>query len=177
MSEAQVVDARAEITPQPASHRLLEQLLRRGEAELVARQLGLTHQTVRNWCRPRQQEDPNGTGRHNPLDDLVALLRCWLEQDGTWERPHRLARWFSSCCGGAFVPLAARAQAEWVPPEELLAAAVEQFGAFLRAVSACEPLVGARRAQSRAERDGEVTERAAALVSTVLALQRACSRW
>ncbi len=165
-----------EISPRPASYRVLEQLLRRGEAEAVARELGITHQTVRNWCRPRAREDPLGTGRHNPLDDLVALFRCWVARDGTWARPHRLTRWLAAVCGGAFVEAPPDVFAAWRPPEAQLAEAVQQFAAFLAALSACLPTEELPPTRPRPEREGVVSEQAAALISTVLALQQACRR-
>ncbi len=165
------------ITPRPATYCVLEQLLRRGEAAAVARELGVTHQTVRNWCRPRAREDPTGTGRHNPLDDLVALFRCWVARDRTWARPQRLIRWLATVCGGAFVPAPPAVVPAWRPPEAQLAEAVQQFAAFLAALSACLPTEELPRTRSRAAREGVVTEQAEALVSTVLALQEACRRW
>lgn len=166
-----------EINPRPASYRVLEQLLRRGEAEAVARELGLTPQTVRNWCRPREREDPNGTGRHNPLDDLLALCRCWVARDGTWERPQRLTRWLAACCGGAFVPAPPDLFAPRQAPATELAEAVAHFAAVLAALSACLPTGGLPPTRPRAEREGAVAEAAAALVSRLLALQQGCRRW
>ncbi len=90
--------------PIQASYRLLDELLRRGEAEAIGRQLGITFQTVRNWCHPRARLEPTGTGRYNPLDALQTLVETWAERDGTLDRGQRLAQWVAQLCGGVFVP-------------------------------------------------------------------------
>ncbi len=90
--------------PTQASYRLLDELLRRGEAQAIGRQLGITLQTVRNWCHPRARLEPTGTGRYNPLDALQTLVATWAARDGTLARGQRLAQWVAQLCGGVFVP-------------------------------------------------------------------------
>ncbi len=90
--------------PTQASYRLLDKRLRRGEAQAIARSLGVTPQTVQGWCRPRGCLAPTGTDRSNPLDAIQGLVATWVAREGTLSRGQGLAQRAAQRGGGLFVP-------------------------------------------------------------------------
>lgn len=57
--------------------RVLNEAIPRGEADEIAAPLGVSSDTIRRWCRePLSDEDPNATGRRNPVDYFLRLVNA-----------------------------------------------------------------------------------------------------
>lgn len=57
--------------------RVLNEAIPRGEANEIAAPLGVSSDTIRRWYRePLSDEDPNATGRRNPVDYFIRLVNA-----------------------------------------------------------------------------------------------------
>lgn len=66
---------RAEVQ-MPKGWEVLAMAIPYGKAEDVAEGMHVSHDTVHRWMRrPNSDEDPNATGRRNPIDYALRLIR------------------------------------------------------------------------------------------------------
>lgn len=86
------------------SHQVIEAVLDRGEAKMVADSLKVSPQYVRSWTRPSNNGQPDQTGRRNPLENIEAIVDVVIENHGSSERAEPIAQYVSLLCGGHHVP-------------------------------------------------------------------------
>ncbi len=84
---------------------IMDEVVQRGDAQELAKSLGLSPQIIRNWCRePETKSNPHGTGTRGPLDRLVALIDQVYENDGNGRRAYPLGKFIAQRMGGLFTP-------------------------------------------------------------------------
>ncbi len=90
----------------PRSYEIFDGILKRGDAKEIARLVGLTPQSIRNYCRaPETTEDFNATGRYNPLDFIRTLIHMIRDDDGSPARAYPLGNYIARMLCGVFIPL------------------------------------------------------------------------
>ena len=83
---------------------VLDTVLCRGEAQIVAQNLAVSPQYVRAWTRSAGKDKPTQTGRRNPLENIEAIVDVVIDSDGHVERARLIAQYVSHLCGGHHVP-------------------------------------------------------------------------
>lgn len=86
-------------------YEIMDEVLKRGDAVEVARQLSCSPQLVRAWCRPPETDDEFSTGKFGPLARLRTLITMVKDDDGKPDRAFPIGRYVSRLLGGIFVPL------------------------------------------------------------------------
>jgi hypothetical protein len=89
------------------SHELLRQVFDKCSPKLISSELGLSLSLIYKWSEPPQ---PDGSASGNPLDRVVALLRC--------SNDLRIVQWICQNAGGFFVknPRTTHAHPDYLMP-------------------------------------------------------------
>ncbi len=91
----------------PRSWEVLDEVLKRGDAQELARRLSCSPQLIRSYCRPPETEDEFSTGKFNDLDRLRTLISMVIEDDGSPDRAFPIGSYLAGLLQGVFVPLPA----------------------------------------------------------------------
>ncbi len=86
-------------------YEIMDEVLNRGDAVELARQLSCSPQLVRAWCRPPETDDEFSTGKFGPLARLRTLITMVKDDDGQSDRAFPVGSYISRLLGGIFVPL------------------------------------------------------------------------
>ena len=85
---------------------VMEEVLERGDAQVLAVRFACSPQTIRNWCRePVSDNSLTATGRPSPLRRVVDIVEQIKEDDGRPDRAYPIGRCIAAALDGVFVPL------------------------------------------------------------------------
>lgn len=90
----------------PKDFEVMDEVLRRGDAQELSRILSCSAQLIRDWCRePAADGTCQSTGRYSPLSRIRALIGMISEDDGCHGRAHPIGHYVARLLGGLFVPM------------------------------------------------------------------------
>ena len=89
---------------QPWSWQVLDSILKRGEAQELARRLSYSPQHVRALCRPPETDNEFSSGRLNDLDRLRTWVALVKDADGCPDRAYPIGEYVAGLLGGTFCP-------------------------------------------------------------------------
>ncbi|MBU1233301.1 MAG: hypothetical protein KKD01_01235 [Proteobacteria bacterium] len=86
-------------------YEVMDDVLKRGDAKELARQLSCSPQLIRSWCRAPETADDFSTGKFGPLARLRTLIAMVKDDDGIPDRAFPIGQYIARQLGGVFVPL------------------------------------------------------------------------
>lgn len=88
------------------AHDVIDEVLERGDAQVLAARFACSPQVIRNWCRePESSGSPSATGRPSPLKRVADLIDQVTCDDGAPARAYPIGRFVAARLGGVFVPM------------------------------------------------------------------------
>jgi len=85
---------------------VMDEVLQRGDAQVLSARFTCSAQTVRNWCRqPVSSNSLTATGRPSPLRRVVDIIDQIKQDDGCPDRAYPIGRCVANALDGVFVPL------------------------------------------------------------------------
>ncbi len=147
-------------------YEIMDEVLNRGDAVELARQLSCSPQLVRAWCRPPETDDEFSTGKFGPLARLRTLISMVKDDDGEPDRAFPIGRYISRLLGGIFVPLPAQCGGKDSELMARVSAVLKETGEAIEEVRVawCETSPGVITPQEALLCRNEINEAVAAFV-------------
>lgn len=85
---------------------IMDEVIDRGDAQVLSPRFSCSAQTIRNWCRePTTTASMTATGRPSPLQRVVDIIDQVTRDDGSSARAYPIGRHVAEALGGVFVPI------------------------------------------------------------------------